>query len=198
MAGIKRSETAASSRPCAIEGCSNLVGRKGAGGLCSKHYQRKLATGSATGTRRPSAEARFFEKVREDNGCWTWTGAVDRSGYGLLSNSAGLDRKRMVKAHRWCYEFLRAEIPPRLELDHLCRNRACVNPWHLEPVTSRVNTLRGRSFSAANARKSACHRGHPFTPANTYVNPAGSRICRACSAASRTAYEQRKSLKKAA
>lgn len=109
-------------------------------------------------------------------GCVLWTAYVDREGYGRTNY-----RGRPVEAHRAAYECLVGPIDPRLELDHLCRNRRCVNPDHLEPVTHRENVLRGAAFSAANSRKTHCKRGHPFEPANTYTNPStGSRECRAC------------------
>jgi hypothetical protein len=88
----------------------------------------------------------------------------------------------IVLAHRWAYEFLRAEIPEGLHIDHLCRNRACVNPWHLEPVTNRVNGLRGESVAAQHARKTHCIRGHEFTTENTYpIKNGKGRGCRECS-----------------
>lgn len=84
------------------------------------------------------AEERFFFKVVQDGDCWRWVGALNRSGYGEF----GAHGSHAVRAHRWAYEYLRADIPAGLQLDHLCRNRWCVNPWHLEPVTPLVNTRR--------------------------------------------------------
>ncbi|WP_329126180.1 HNH endonuclease signature motif containing protein [Streptomyces sp. NBC_01353] len=105
---------------------------------------------------------------------------------------------RIERAHRWAFSFLRAPIPEGLELDHLCRNRACVNPWHLEPVTGRINWERGHSPWRLNGLKEACHQGHPFTPENTYRNPQGSRVCRACMAKHRQAYQERQANKRRA
>jgi hypothetical protein len=94
-------------------------------------------------------------------------------------------------AHRVSYERYVGPIPEGAHLDHLCRNRACVNPEHLEPVSVQTNILRGVSPSAVNAAKTECLRGHPFDDENTYVCPAGKRRCRACKTA-------RQSLRRAA
>ena len=94
-----------------------------------------------------------------------------------------LEQRLWVKidfAHRVVYEILVGPIPVGLELDHLCRNRACVNPDHLEPVTTRTNLLRGYSPWACRARQTHCKRGHEFTPENTYGTGDGRRYCRTC------------------
>lgn len=124
------------------------------------------------------AEDRFWKRVREEDadGCWIWIGARSRGGYGSFSSAPG----RTASAHRWAYESLRAAIPEGLQLDHLCRNRACVNPWHLEPVTNRVNILRGVGPTACNAALTHCRKGHEYTPENTIPMPEGGRRCRAC------------------
>jgi hypothetical protein len=83
-------------------------------------------------------------------------------------------------AHRWAYHHLVAPVSADLEIDHLCRNRGCVNPAHLEPVTSRENKLRGYGAAAKNARKTECKRGHPFTPENTGRTGGGGRYCKQC------------------
>jgi hypothetical protein len=107
--------------------------------------------------------------------CWIWLGAKVTGGYGMATVRY---RTRMV--HKLFYERANGPVASGLELDHLCRDRACVNPAHLEPVTSRVNILRGEGLSAKNARKTHCSYGHEYTPENTYLRPDGARQCRAC------------------
>lgn len=131
--------------------------------------------------RRPSPLERFQKKWKVStehfyNGepCWEWTGAKHGKGYGHFWNG-----KRLTKAHRWSYEHFREPIPDGLEIDHLCRNRACIHPSHLEPVTSAENSQRGNT-GQNHACKTRCPHGHPYDEANTYVNPKGSRVCRTC------------------
>lgn len=99
---------------------------------------------------------------------------------------------RTMRAHVWAYEFMVEAVPDGLQLDHLCRKPACVNPEHLEPVSPRVNTLRGLAPSAMNAVKTHCKRGHGFTSTNTYLRTDGSRVCRRCMSMHRANYVTRK------
>lgn len=144
---------------------------------CKECSRRDHARAKVEGRkRRGSPESRFFEKVRqcEVDGCWEWHGTRNRLGYGQFHTHAG-----MVQAHRWCYEYLRAEIPGGLFLDHLCRNPSCVNPWHLEPVTPQVNSQRGLN---SYALRDTCAQGHDITnPENLYTKPDGSgHYCQVC------------------
>jgi hypothetical protein len=116
--------------------------------------------------------------VDKTQDCWNWTGALD-NGYGRFQG--GPRGSKVHRAHRLAYELLVGPIPEGLVLDHLCRNRRCVNPDHLEPVTNRINVLRGEGWAASRARQTHCIHGHEFTPANTYVDPKrGTRGCREC------------------
>jgi HNH endonuclease len=135
-------------------------------------------------------DLRFFPKVTMAGDCWLWTGKVTPNGYGSFRGAGS----RETGAHRWSYEFFRAEIPAGLQLDHLCRVTRCVNPWHLEPVTARVNTMRAEAVIAENARKTHCVHGHPFDPANTYVASDGHRSCRTCQAAAERRYRTRQAV----
>ena len=110
------------------------------------------------------------------SGCWLWLHYVNASGYGYWTK---LINGRRHLAHRVMYESRYGKIPTNLQLDHLCRNRRCVNPDHLEPVTARENILRGVGLAAKNAAKKICKRGHKLSGRNIY-NCRGARHCRSC------------------
>lgn len=108
-------------------------------------------------------------------GCHNWSGSLDEKGYGQLGRGG-----RAMKAHRWYWIQRHGEIPEGLQLDHLCRNRRCVNPDHLEPVTNRENQLRGMAPTIVAHRENRCLRGHELTPENTVQKTTGARQCRIC------------------
>jgi hypothetical protein len=110
-----------------------------------------------------------------NNLCWEWQAGTDRHGYGVTWIA-----KKHKSVHRVTYEILKSSIPEGLELDHLCRNPACCNPTHLEPVTHRENCLRGTSPAAIHARKTHCNSGHALSGDNLSIHKDGARICRAC------------------
>lgn len=114
--------------------------------------------------------------VISDEGCWLWTGAND-GRYGVKYDR---EAKRQVKTHRVNYEHLVGPIPEGYEIDHLCREKLCCNPDHLEAVTHRENTLRGNGPSAQQARQTHCKNGHPFSGDNLRITPTGVRRCRTC------------------
>jgi hypothetical protein len=110
-------------------------------------------------------------------GCWLWQGATNRDGYGLTKPRG--DKLRV--AHRVIYEMLVGPIPDGLQLDHLCRVRACVNPEHLEPVTCRENLWRGpETMTRLLGSKTHCKYGHEFSEDNTARTLQGHRVCITC------------------
>ena len=122
--------------------------------------------------------------------CWEWTGYRDRDGYGTVSYR---DTKWLV--HRIVWEALVGPIPDGLEVDHLCRNRSCCNPDHLEPVSCKENIRRGVTGKATGLLRRAkthCPHGHPYSGDNLYLRPSGSRECRICNRNSRRASRTRR------
>lgn len=123
---------------------------------------------------------RLMAKVEPDkSGCWIFIGSRSQGGYGRIYDA---ERGIPVQAHRVTFEHLVRPIPAELDLDHLCRVRACVNPAHLEPVTSRENTVRGLAMfnGQHNIVKTHCPQGHPYDFANTRFTPSGWRYCHTC------------------
>lgn len=115
---------------------------------------------------------RFWMKVRKTSSCWLWEAVVNADGYGQFRKTS---RGPMVGAHRVAWELTRSPIPKGMMPDHLCRNRNCVNPDHMEIVTNRVNVLRGIGACAIHARKTHCPEGHPYD-----VKDRDGRRCRTC------------------
>lgn len=146
-------------------------------GMCNKHYLMWRKTGDPEGSLRLTVEQRLWANVDVGHplGCWLWTGFANDGGYGVISV------KRSGRyTHRVAFEALRDAIPAGLQLDHLCRNRLCCNPDHLEPVTPRENFRRSESSSMRASRRNRCLRGHDLNR-HGYVRLNGKgRVCKRC------------------
>lgn len=114
-------------------------------------------------------DAKFWSQVNKGEFCWEWGGPRTTTGYGSFC----VDHKSHY-SHRVSYEMAKGEIPFSLHIDHLCRNKLCVNPEHLEAVTVQENITRGRRLQLN------CKHGHPLSGDNLYMTPLGARNCRAC------------------
>ena len=140
-----------------------------------------------TGRRLREPEESFLDKISlQPSGCVSWDAYRMVNGYGTFWNGV-----RKVLAHRFAYELVHGVIPEGLTIDHLCRNRGCVNPWHLEAVPQKVNSARGNSWAALSNRLGHCRAGHPWSPENTRVIK-GYRHCRACDARRQREYRERR------
>jgi len=119
----------------------------------------------------------FYSKVRfdENTWCWNWQASKDEDGYGWFGNFTG------KKAHRFSYRLHIGELDPNLTIDHLCRNKACVNPEHMEQVTRSENTLRNPdNVTNINRQKTHCFRGHLLEGYNVKIKKGNKRTCRTC------------------
>jgi len=126
--------------------------------------------------------ARLFSKIKPDSltGCWNWTAAIANKGYGVWTY-----QQKYIHAHRVMYSWLVAPLPTgdrgpgSLTLDHLCRNRRCCNPAHLQAVTRGENVLRGEGVTAQAKRRTHCKRGHPLPEQPNRTDTIG-RVCVVC------------------
>ncbi len=136
------------------------------------------------------AEERFWSKVERlgDNYCWIWQGTKMKNGYGQLRVGSKRDgSRRMELVHRFAYRHFKEPIPYSFQINHLCRNRACVNPNHLEALSAveHYKQVRDHSKAVAATRrrqnaKTHCPYGHHYSKENTYIDTNGWRSCRTC------------------
>lgn len=125
-----------------------------------------------------SEAARFIARLTVGDGCWEWPGSRDKQGYGRFAvpRTPRVSNRWLPKlAHRIAYELFVGPIPDGLTIDHLCRNKGCVNPSHLEAVTQRVNNYRTPDF---NGNKTHCPQGHEYATSGRAYR--GGRYCRVC------------------
>lgn len=128
---------------CSVERCfKKPVGR----GLCMKHYQRFMKHGSVDVGKNHyrNDEVRFISYVNKvESGCWEWLGHLSQDGYGQMGIRNWYGKKYAnVNAHRVSYLFFKGDLIKGMHIDHLCFNKKCVNPDHLEQVTISINNYR--------------------------------------------------------
>lgn len=175
--------------PCTIPDCGRRTHNRNR--HCPMHIWRRKHYGSVD-REPPTALERFRSSYVEDpeSGCWLWRRTVlPETGYARFSVGG-----RGYRAHKWGYEQLVGSVPEDLVLDHLCRVRHCVRPSHLEPVTPRVNVVRGMSEPAVIHRREICRRGHEVGGDNLYIPPGkpGQRACVECRRINAREYRARK------
>jgi HNH endonuclease len=131
---------------------------------------------------------RFLKYFVKSAGCWEWQGGLGHNGYGQF-----YDGKRTVRAHRYSHEYFKGLIPIGFQIDHLCRNKRCINPDHLEAVTQLVNIRRQKGHPTI---PNACCNGHIYTPENTRITAKNHRRCRACNCIHQMNFKRRHNLLK--
>lgn len=172
----------------------------------SRYCSRSCASQASGGPKLKTESERFWIKVdkngpipidRHDLGnCWIWIAYRNQAGYGWFKLGSRRDgTEGQVQAHIWLYEYEIGPVPDGLELDHLCRNRACVRPTHLEAVLHRINVLRGEATSAKNAKKTHCPKNHSYSGDNLIITSRGTRACRICVTEQRRAWGEKRKTK---
>jgi len=145
--------------------------------ISQRHAEQLKNARLSRWSKAPSRQDRFWMSVKKGGPeeCWIWKKSLDVGGYGVF----WVGDKHM-KAHRYSWQLVHGPVDPTLCLDHLCRVRSCVNPAHLEPVTNRINVLRGVSIVAKVASSDKCMKGHSLSDDNCRITPKGHRLCRIC------------------
>jgi hypothetical protein len=126
---------------------------------------------------RDLALSKFLARVRKTKYCWEWLGTKTAAGYGKFNFKRGMSPQM---AHRLSYVLFKGPFPKKLNIDHKCRNKSCVNPDHLEPVTKAENNLRSFKSRRKGKFSDKCPNGHDYTEATAYMDPRGGRQCRIC------------------
>jgi hypothetical protein len=180
---------------CSVNNCERAAITRG---WCDKHYRRWKTTGSPEDTLpkgpapQPAIDRLLAKVIESDDGCWIYTGNLQRNGYASIYLPTPIDGH--VRAHRFSYEFFIDNIPNELEIDHLCNRRACVNPWHMEPVTHAENMRRGSDRLWDN--RTVCARGHLINPDDVRTHAGAKpgyigRYCRQCDQQSKQKQKQK-------
>lgn len=162
--------------------------------------RRGKSVSITAGRRFETIEAKFLASFRkaDPSECWDWLGTINSNGYGRLYFIG--TPVRSTNAHRFSHEHFKGPIPQGLVIDHLCRNRRCVNPAHLEAVTDKENFRRGigaEMSRQARAARTHCGNGHPYAEFEVLL-PSGGRFCRACKRAQKSRHIQRRAAARAA
>jgi hypothetical protein len=144
-------------------------------------------------SKRVAAFSKYINGATADS-CWIWTGYVNKQGYGCFSIKHG-DSVFSRNAHRLAYAMFWGEPPKHLCIDHTCRTRACVNPYHLRAITNRTNILIGECNAAKNSRKTHCVNGHPLEGDNVLLVRGTDRSCRMCAKIRKQEWKRRTAVK---
>lgn len=157
-----------SERTCSVVGCAEPHDARG---YCGIHYMRWRRHGDPL-WRPPAYSELFWSKVVERGDCWVWAGSGMRYGKFRVDGRDHL-------AHRFAYEYMVAPIPEDLTIDHLCQNKKCVNPAHLDPVPPLINMRRRDAAHGIGSAVTQCPHGHPYDEKNT-ARRNGRRYCKTC------------------